>query len=231
MPGFDEYLDRVSGSGTLRVIHMVLNGIAAAAGIFLLVTGVTSLFDMYRTFGGNAMPITCAILGAIVSFVSFLGIVGSIKRSQYMFGTYSALLTLLVVAQIIVLMVIWLHPEHIEDKFSNVWENLYDNDPQTIKYIEKDLRCCGFRNPADMAVPKTCAVKKNYGFTEGCLGILEEQWHGRRKAMLWAGVAIVGAQVLALLMGAELGRRYKRAREGGYQRVPAANEGSPLLRA
>ncbi|KAJ2706414.1 hypothetical protein FB645_001559 [Coemansia sp. IMI 203386] len=231
MSGFGEYLDRLSGSGILRAIHMVINGVAAGAGIFLLVTGVTGLFDVYKTFGGMAMPLMCSVLGLLVTFVSFLGIVGSIKRNQYIFATYSALLTLLVVVQIIALLVIWLHPEHIEDRFSTAWEGLYDKDPDTIRYIEKDLKCCGFKSPTDMPVPAHCITKKHYGFTVGCLEPLEHQWHQRRTAVLWAGLAIVGAQVISLLMGAELARRYKRAREGGYHRVPERTEGSPLLRA
>ncbi|KAI7826292.1 Tetraspanin family-domain-containing protein [Kickxella alabastrina] len=229
--GFREYLDAISGSGMLRVIHMVLNGAAAAAGIFLMVTGVAGLTDMYKTFGGIAMPLTCAILGGLVTFVAFLGVIGAIKRSEYMFGTYSALLTILVAVQVIALMIVWLRPGHIEDRFSSVWEGLYDNDQDTIRSIEKDLRCCGFKSPVDMAVPANCSVKKHYGFAVGCLEPLQHQWHARRKSMLWAGAAIVSAQVLSLVMGAELARRYKRAREGGYQRVPARNEGSPLLRA
>ncbi|KAJ1725683.1 hypothetical protein LPJ53_000162 [Coemansia erecta] len=231
MAGFGEYLDRLSNSGVLRVTHMVLNGIAAGAGIFLLVIGTSGLFDVYKNFGGITLPLLSAVLGASVTFVSFLGIIGSIKRSQQVFGTYSALLTLLVIVQAIGLLVLWLHPEHIEDRFSDVWEKLYDDDQDTIRYIEKDLQCCGFKSPIDMAVPKNCSVKKHYGFVVGCLEPLQHQWHSKRHAMLWAGLAIIGAQVVSLLMGAELARRYKRAREGGYHQVPERTEGSPLLRA
>ncbi|KAJ1825795.1 hypothetical protein LPJ73_009168 [Coemansia sp. RSA 2703] len=231
MASFGEYLDHLSNSKVLRATHMVLNGVAAGAGIFLLAVGASGLFDKYKVFSGTTLPLLSATLGASVAFVSFLGIAGSIKRSQHIFGTYSALLTLLVVVQVIGLLVIWLRPEHIEDRFGQAWEKLYEDDQDTIRYIEKDLQCCGFKSPIDMAVPKNCSVKKHYGFVTGCLEPLEHQWHAKRHAMLWAGLAIVGAQVVALLMGAELARRYKRARDGGYHQVPARTEGSPLLRA
>ncbi|KAJ2006315.1 hypothetical protein GGI04_000689 [Coemansia thaxteri] len=225
---FGEYLDRIGGTSMLRIVHMVLNGIAAAAGVFLIVMGVTNLFDMFKIFGGASLPISSIVLGSLVVLITTVGIVGSIKRSQQMFGTYSGLLTLLVLVQLVVLLVLWLRPHDVEARFSDVWEGLYKNDQDTIRSIEKDLKCCGFQSPVDMAVPDNCATKKHYGFSVGCVGPLEYQWRQRRCSALWAGFTMVGAQIVALLMGAELGRRYRLAREG-YQRVPG-REGSPLLR-
>ncbi|KAJ2862466.1 hypothetical protein GGH94_004256 [Coemansia aciculifera] len=227
---FGEYLDRLGGTSVLRVIHMTMNGIAAVAGTFLVIMGTTSLLDMFKTFGGTSLPIFSIILGSLVVLISLVGIVSSIKRSQYMFGTYSGLLTLLVLFQLVVLLVIWLRPYDVESRFTDVWERLYKNDPDSIRYIEKDLKCCGFESPVDMAVPDNCATKKHYGFSTGCITPLQFQWHHRRNAALWAGFTMVGAQIIALVMGAELGRRYRDVRQG-YQRVPGRAEGSPLLRA
>ncbi|KAJ2910521.1 hypothetical protein GGI21_000792 [Coemansia aciculifera] len=227
---FGEYLDRLGGTSVLRAIHMLLNGIAATAGIFLIIMGTSSLLDMFKTFGGTSLPVTSIVLGTLVVLISLVGIVGSVKRSQYMFGTYSGLLTLLVLVQLVVLLVIWLRPYDVEARFSDVWEGLYKNDPDSIKFIEKDLKCCGFESPVDMAVPANCSVKKHYGFSDGCVGPLRFQWKQRRHALLWAGFTMVGAQIVALVMGAELGRRYRNARDG-YHRVPGHAEGSPLLRA
>ncbi|KAJ2581925.1 hypothetical protein GGH95_001820 [Coemansia sp. RSA 1836] len=227
---FGEYLDRLGGTSVLRVIHMALNGIAAVAGIFLVVVGTSSLLSMFKTFGGTSLPVSSIILGTLVVLISLVGIVSSVKRSQYMFGTYSGLLTLLVLVQLVVLLVIWLRPYDVEGRFSDVWEGLYKNDPDSLRAIEKDLKCCGFKSPVDMAVPDNCATKKHYGFSDGCVDPLRFQWRHRRSAILWAGFTMVGAQIIALVMGAELGRRYRNAREG-YHRVPGRAEGSPLLRA
>ncbi|KAJ2057255.1 hypothetical protein GGI17_005750 [Coemansia sp. S146] len=214
---FGEYLDRLGGTSVLRVIHMTMNGIAAVAGTFLIIMGTTSLLDMFKTFGGTSLPIFSIILGSLVVIISLVGIISSIKRSQYMFGTYSGLLTLLVLFQLVVLLVIWLRPYDVESRFTDVWERLYKNDPDSIRYIEKDLKCCGFESPVDMAVPDNCATKKHYGFSTGCITPLQFQWHHRRNAALWAGFTMVGAQIIALVMGAELGRRYRDVRQG-YQR-------------
>ncbi|KAJ2017443.1 hypothetical protein GGI01_002628 [Coemansia sp. RSA 376] len=226
---FGEYLDRLGGTSVLRVIHMTMNGIAAVAGTFLVIMGTTSLLDMFKTFGGKSIPIASIVLGSLVVLISLVGIVSSIKRSQYMFGTYSGLLTLLVLFQLVVLLVIWLRPYDVDSRLSDVWEKLYNNDPDSIRSIEKDLKCCGFESPVDMAVPDNCATKKHYGFSTGCLEPLKFQWHHRSSAVLWAGFTMIIAQIVALVMGAELGRRYRDVRQG-YQRVPG-REGSPLLRA
>ncbi|KAJ1801437.1 hypothetical protein LPJ59_000275 [Coemansia sp. RSA 2399] len=228
--GFNEYLDRLSGSGAMRIVHMVMNVVAATIGIFFLLIGVTGVFDTYKDFGGMALPVTSIVLGTLVTMLSVLGIVGSVKRSQRMFATYSGLLTLLVIAQLIALLVILFKPSNIEARFGSVWESLYQNDPDSIRTIEKDLKCCGFKNPVDMAVPEHCAVKKHYGFSTGCLEMLEHQWRAQRATVLWAGFSMVGAQIVSLLLGAELGRRYRNS-QNEYQRVPAGNEGSPLLHA
>ncbi|KAJ2641899.1 hypothetical protein GGF44_001917, partial [Coemansia sp. RSA 1694] len=111
---FGEYLDRLGGTSVLRVIHMALNGIAAVAGIFLVVVGTSSLLSMFKTFGGTSLPVSSIILGTLVVLISLVGIVSSVKRSQYMFGTYSGLLTLLVLVQLVVLLVIWLRPYDVE---------------------------------------------------------------------------------------------------------------------
>ncbi|KAJ2482615.1 hypothetical protein IWW56_000957 [Coemansia sp. RSA 2131] len=226
---FGEYLDQLAGNQTMRVLHMTMNGIAGVAGIFFIVTGVASLFDMYKVFGGSTVPIFYIVIGSLVALISMVGIAGSIKRSQYVFGTYSGILALLVVVQIIGLLVVWLRPFDVEDKFSNVWEKMYENDPDSIRYIEKDLKCCGFTSPVDMPVPANCSVKKKFGFVRGCLKPLEHEWRHSRHMVLWIGTAMVGAQIVALGMGAELARRYKNARQG-YQRVPGHMEGSPLIR-
>ncbi|KAJ2522781.1 hypothetical protein GGI11_001631 [Coemansia sp. RSA 2049] len=231
--GFGEYLDRLAGSGTLRVVHMVMNVVAATIGIFFVIIGVTGVFDTtYKDFGGITVPITAIVLGAVVTMISLVGIIGSIKRSQQMYAAYSGLVTLVVMAELIALLVIWLKPHDVESQFEKVWQKMYDNDPGSIKHIEKDLRCCGFKSPVDMPVPANCSVKKHYGFTTGCLDMIEHQWHAQRSTILWAGFAMVGAQIVSLLLGAELGRRYMNSRNGEYQRVqPVRNEGSPLLRA
>ncbi|KAJ2453536.1 hypothetical protein EV183_002175 [Coemansia sp. RSA 2336] len=226
---FGDYLDRMGGNETMRAVHMTMNGIAGIAGIFFIITGVTSLFDVYKVFGGATMPILHIIIGSLVAFISLLGIVGSVKRSQYIFGTYSGILTLLVIVQIIGLLILWLRPFDVEERFSDVWENLYEKDQESIRYIEHDLKCCGFASPVDMPVPANCSVKKKYGYTRGCLKPLVHEWRHSRHMILWIGFAMVLAQVVSLVMGAELGRRYKRAREG-YQRVAGRAEGSPLLR-
>ncbi|KAJ2402465.1 hypothetical protein GGI23_000695 [Coemansia sp. RSA 2559] len=228
--GFNQYLDRISGSGAMRIVHMVMNVVAATIGMFFLIIGVTGTFDRYKEFGGMALPVTSIVLGSLVTLISVLGIIGSVKRSQNMFATYSGLLTLLVLVQLIALLVIYFKPSHVEARFGNVWESLYQNDPDSIKMIEKDLKCCGFKDPVDMAIPKHCAVDKHYGFSTGCLEMLEHQWHAQRSTVLWAGFAMVGAQIVSLLLGAELGRRYRNT-QNDYQRVPARNEGSPLLHA
>ncbi|KAI9499991.1 hypothetical protein GGI25_002997 [Coemansia spiralis] len=230
--GFGEYLDRLGGAGTMRVVHVVLNIVAATLGIFFLIIGTTGAFDLYKSFGGTTVPVMSIVLGGLVTMISLVGIVGSIKRSQYMFGTYSGLLAILVIVQLIALTMIWLRPGDIEDKFGNVWEGFYENDPDTIRYIERDLKCCGFKSPVDMPVPANCSLKKHYGFTVGCLKPLAQQWRAQRRTVLWAGFGMVGAQILALVLGAELGRRYMNARHGEYQRVPGErNEASPLIRA
>ncbi|KAJ2821276.1 hypothetical protein GGI24_004261 [Coemansia furcata] len=227
MTNFDTYLDRLSGTSALRAIHMLVNGIAGAAGLFLLVTGTLGLLDKFKTFGGTLLPLLSLSLGTLVFLVSLVGIISSVKRSQRMFATYTGLLTLLVLIQLVALLVLWLRPEDVSKRFSGVWEGLYKHDPQTLKFIERDLRCCGFQSPVDMAVPGNCATKKHYGFSTGCLAPLRAEWDHRRLAALWAGMTMVGAQIVALAMGAELGRRYRDIRQG-YQRV---QEGSPLLRA
>ncbi|KAJ2615320.1 hypothetical protein H4S08_001284 [Coemansia sp. RSA 1365] len=224
-----DFLNGFNEGKWLRITHMLLNAVAATAGIFFLIAGIADLYNVYEVFGGKTLPILYILIGGLVTFISLVGIIGSAKESQYIFGTYSGLLALLVIIQIIGLMVIWLRPLDIEDKFSNVWEKLYEDDQDTIKYIEKDLKCCGFKSPVDMPVPAHCSVKKHYGFTTGCLEPLEHQWNTRRQSILWVGFAMVSAQIVALLMGAELVRRFRRTREG-YQRVPGQAEGSPLLR-
>ncbi|KAJ2532647.1 hypothetical protein EV175_007138 [Coemansia sp. RSA 1933] len=119
-----------------------------------------------------------------------------------------------------------LKPTDVEARFGSVWESTYENNPDELKSIEKDLKCCGFKSPVDMAVPAHCAVKKHYGFSTGCLELLEQQWHGQRSTVVWVGVAMVGAQIVSLLLGAELGRRYRST-----STEPRRTEESPLLRA
>ncbi|KAJ1734048.1 hypothetical protein LPJ61_001268 [Coemansia biformis] len=228
--GFREYLDRLGHSGLLRAAAMLLNTVAATAAIFLVVTGIVDRVSTYSVFGGATMPVGSIVIGAVVACVSLLGIVGSAKRSQYLCGTYAGLAAVLVVLQMIALTVLWLRPYDTEDSFARAWETLYNDDPNTIRFIERDLKCCGFRSPVDMPVPATCSIKKKYGFSTGCLGPLESAWERKRESVIWAGVVMVGAQLVTLLMGAELARRYKRSREG-YERLAGHAEDSALVGA
>ncbi|KAI8323489.1 hypothetical protein GQ54DRAFT_303274 [Martensiomyces pterosporus] len=203
--------------------------VAATIGVLLLVLGVTGLFDMFHVFGGNIIPTFAIVVGALVTVVSLVGIVGSLKQNMCLIGAHTGVLTVLVLVQAIFLVVVWLEPKDAEESFYDVWQGLYKNSPDTIRRVEKDLTCCGFRNPIDMAVPANCSINRKYGYSEGCFGALEAQWVDRRGGVLVAGITVVAVQVISLVLGAELARRFKRDQDE-YRRLSENNESAALLR-
>ncbi|KAJ2771040.1 hypothetical protein IWQ56_001758 [Coemansia nantahalensis] len=228
--GFGAYLDRLSSNGPLRAATMLLNTVAATAAIFLVVTGVVDLFSRYSAFSGTAGPVTGIVLGTVIAAVSLVGIVGPAKRSQHICGAYAGLAAVLVAVQLVALVALWLQPVDAEDSLARAWTKLYESDPATIRYVEQDLRCCGFRNPLDMPVPAHCSIKKKYGFAAGCLAPLQSAWEQRRTSIAWAGMVLVSAQLLALMLGVDLARRYKRSREG-YQQLAGSEEADSAAQA
>ncbi|KAJ2780093.1 hypothetical protein H4R18_003636 [Coemansia javaensis] len=204
--------------GVLRGLHMGLSAAAAVPALFLACVGMVDLFGLHAWFSGMTVPALLVAAGVAVSGVALLGVAGSAKRSQHLCGMYSGLAALLVGAQALGLVIMWLWPIDPEHDFYDTWRIMYDADRVTIRRIENTLQCCGFRSPVDMPVPKHCAVKT--GFTTGCLTPLATAWEWRRHAVLVAGTVAVAAQLVALLVGVEMARRYKRQRLG-YQQIPA----------
>ncbi|ORX66180.1 hypothetical protein DL89DRAFT_270371, partial [Linderina pennispora] len=181
------------------------------------------------SFTDNTFPWLAVSLGVLVVTASAIGITGCIKESKYLIGSYTGVLALLVLLQIATVIIAWLQPEGtLVDRFRNEWQHLYVNDPKMLKRLEKANMCCGFSTPADFALPTDCSVNKKFGFTQGCLQPLLNNWNRTRGCVLAAGIILVVIQMLALSVGTEMIRRYKLDDRAPSDREHNS-ETSPLL--
>ncbi|KAJ1931225.1 hypothetical protein EC988_009855, partial [Linderina pennispora] len=162
-------------------LHMALNSITGLAGLCMLALGITGLTQSFKIFTDNTFPWLAVSLGVLVVTASAIGITGCIKESKYLIGSYTGVLALLVLLQIATVIIAWLQPEGtLVDRFRNEWQHLYVNDPKMLKTLEKANMCCGFSTPADFALPTDCSVNKKFGFTQGCLQPLLNNWNRTR---------------------------------------------------
>jgi CD63 antigen len=162
------------GMSMVKYILFVFNLLCALGGVAILGVGIAFLLrigDIEKIFDDwnvQVVPILFIVIGAIIFIVAFFGCCGAIKESHCMTVTYSTFLMIMLLAQIVLAIVVFVYigdlQEAVRPVLARMWEQR-ENQRQVWDGIQRTLQCCGLNNREEWgaAIPPSCEA-----FTTGC---------------------------------------------------------------
>ncbi|KAJ1499880.1 hypothetical protein HMI56_004155, partial [Coelomomyces lativittatus] len=120
----------------------------------------------------SSLPLACIIIGLIVGLVSVAGCCGAANESRLFLRVYFALLSILILCQIIIGGIAISHKEDVEAYVKDSWQNAYTSDQTLITRVQNFMNCCGLTtvttmvvSPCNFTVP--CFSKMKESFVSG----------------------------------------------------------------
>lgn len=168
------------GMSMVKYILFVFNLLCALGGVAILGVGIAFLLrigDIEKIFDDwnvQVVPILFIVIGAIIFIVAFFGCCGAIKESHCMTVTYSTFLMIMLLAQIVLAIVVFVYigdlQEAVRPVLARMWEQR-ENQRQVWDGIQRTLQCCGLNGREDWGatIPPSCEA-----FKTGCGGAVHD---------------------------------------------------------
>lgn len=169
--------------GITRSLVIIVNLLILTLALLLIYVSLNAFEQDYELDAFNDthprlvhtyVSILCAGLGLIIAMLSLLGLIGAVKKSKGILGTYAAIILLLVSLLFITVIVTYSISastssyKDIDKSFVNstvvVYNHVDSSDMKTriIDKIQKSFACCGVNSPNDWTeyslhkIPKSC---------------------------------------------------------------------------
>jgi len=185
-------------SKCLKYLFLIVNFFFLGLGLAVLGVGVYTLKIGDVNLGpvnDIQYPIGFIILGAIVAVFAFFGCCGAWKESKFMLTMYAIVISLLLIAQIAIIVYAATYAQHDATFLSNTWGQFSDdlkNKTQTFK------NCCGFDNSTDREF-----LPCPSGATVGCKAAILDyasQYTAQSKNVIYAGGALLAVEFIGLVI-------------------------------
>jgi len=159
------------GMSMVKYILFVFNLLCALGGIAILAVGVAfflrvgDIEKVFENWNVQVVPILFMIIGAIIFIVAFFGCCGAIKESHCMTVTYSTFLMVMLIAQIVLAIIVFVYIGDLQEATRPVIRQLWGRhgEPagrQIWDGIQQTLQCCGLNNALEWGidVPNSCCA-------------------------------------------------------------------------
>jgi len=224
----------VQGGMTLvKYILFLFNLIFVVFGIVLVVFGGIAQkkaldIEPFVKESLYAAPAIMISVGVFIVILAFLGCCGAIKENHCMTITYSVLLAIIVILEIVGVGVAYAFKDKVTATLEKSMKDSiekYDDEDQISKktwdMIQHDFQCCGVNNSDDWVlrrsgkVPSSCCIDnsgedcyRTHGnlFKMGCLEKLETILKGNAVTIGGIGLAFALIELLGIIFGCCLAR-------------------------
>lgn len=151
------------GHSTIKYLLFIFNLLCSLCGIALIVIGAVSLVKLEELreisdeYNIVAPSILLIVFGSVVFVISFFGCCGAIRESYCMTSTYSFFLILLVIAQIVIAVLVFVFVGDVTTAIKKGFERVFENrdnpvNADLVNSIQQNLQCCGKRSFLDYGV-------------------------------------------------------------------------------
>ncbi|XP_078034505.1 CD63 antigen-like [Augochlora pura] len=233
----------VSGGMTcIKYLTFLFNLIFAITGIVFIAVGTVILvvYSGYNNFMDSwffAAPVFMIVIGIVVFVVSFFGCCGAVKENHCMIITFSVLLLLIFVLELVAGISGYLMQSEVrymvENRMSNTMKE-YETEANIRKswdIMHHDLQCCGMNGPPDWAqigfaentlpnscckeVPKgsKCDTNSIYVYQGGCMHSLQNAIEHNALILGGVGIGIAIIQLVGVIFACCLARSIRREYE------------------
>ncbi|XP_042859216.1 tetraspanin-3-like [Penaeus japonicus] len=180
-----------------RYALFVLNFVVFGVGVATIVLASIFLYKNHEysallASGIFTLPICILIVGICILLLGFFGCCGALKENSCMLNTYAAILLLLLVAEVVFAILLFVYTEETEaflnKSMKEVFKNYGKEDQaltNSLDAAQQELHCCGvdgyqdwslpeFYNSSDGSVAKGCCIKETIGCNMGLANASEE---------------------------------------------------------
>jgi len=148
----------------------------------------------------RTIPIFLIFIGVLVFIISFLGFFSASYENRRGLIMYSVVLSVLLLAQVIIVGIIFANPSKVDETLDTAWQQAYDYRPRILRDVENEYSCCGFKTPTDRAVPKNnpeaCMLSPNFGYETACYEQLRDAYNSN---CIYIGVSLVLIGIIQVL--------------------------------
>ncbi|XP_049540849.1 CD63 antigen-like isoform X1 [Anopheles darlingi] len=205
------------GHSTIKYLLFIFNLLCSLCGIALVVIGAVSLvkLDEIREISDEyniiAPSVLLIVFGSVVFIIAFFGCCGAIRESYCMTSTYSFFLILLVIAQIVIAVLVFVFIGDVKIAIQKGFERIFnerDNklNADLIDTIQSSLECCGKSSFLDWGInfPQSCCSSGGTApvcvpYTHGCVSRLSEFLESAGNVVAWVSIGVAVVELLGLI--------------------------------
>lgn len=156
----------------------------------------------------TTLPFGLMGLGSLLLLISITGMFGIIMQKRDVLVIHLSILFVLIVAQLLLSIYFLVSIRSVPRYLNKMWDHRYRYQIRTIRDIQHEYHCCGFRHIDDRSFPKP-QIDENgefsetcyelYGYTRPCMKILQNQAAQRLQTLGMTMMILCCVQVVALM--------------------------------
>ncbi|XP_061402422.1 23 kDa integral membrane protein-like isoform X2 [Musca vetustissima] len=223
------------GMTMVKYTLFLFNLLCSICGILLIVFGsllfsnIHTVEDFAEAVKTQQVPLTMIVLGIVILLISFFGCCGAIRESYCMSMTYSILLFVLMIGQLVLVTYMWLQKDKYLVIMGDVVEKAWQNRTRKSDYMDAlqiSMECCGRSGRDDYHFqgyyPPSCCkdvrqCNDSTAFRVGCKQAFVDFWDRNADIIKYAGLVIAAIEFAGFIFACCLAnniRNYKR--RSGY---------------
>lgn len=199
----------------MNIVFLVLGLTIIGLGAYVYNT------DVMVTVAGSAkaLPVLVIIIGALVSFISFLGCCSAKQEIRCLLYVYIVIIVVILVLEFILAVVVLTKSSKAKEVVKDGWTSLSDADRNT---WQSKLDCCGF-DTFNVTAGSVCPPTA----TKSCVSSLEDRFQSATTVLGVALLVIITYEVFSVIFSWCLIRSITSAKEATFTKVHAGTS-APL---
>lgn len=219
----------------IKYLLFLFNVLCLICGVLLIVFGallfssIHSFDDFAEALKTQQIPVTMIVLGSVIVLISFIGCCGAVRESYCLSMVYSALLFVLMVAQLALVAYIWLQKDEYLIYMGDVVEKAWQRRTQKADYMDAfqiSMECCGKDSFLDYTshgyfLPQSCCKDTRFGercgldnvYRVGCKRAFVNFWDKNSDIIKYTGLIIAAIEFVGFVFACCLAnniRNYRR---------------------
>ncbi|XP_055920657.1 23 kDa integral membrane protein-like [Eupeodes corollae] len=219
------------GISMVKYILFLFNFLCAICGILMIVAGsmlfsdISTVNELSEAIKVQQIPITLIALGCVITIIAFFGCCGALRESYCMSMTYACFLFVLMVAQLALVVYVWIYKEDYVNNMGQVVDKAWSRRTQKADYMDAlqiGFHCCGKNDYRDYTYqgffPTTCCDDKNNCnsetvYKQGCKMAFRNFWDKNSDMIKYVGLIIAAIEFVGFVFSCCLANsilNYKR---------------------
>ncbi|XP_074029720.1 CD63 antigen [Leptinotarsa decemlineata] len=230
-----------SGMSCVKYLLFAFNLLFAISGIAILTVGVIVhvVYSHYSNFvysSYQSTPLVLIGVGVVIFIITFFGCCGAVKENHCLVITYSVLLIVILMLELITGIVGYVKRSDVEmmleNKLNSTMNEYYINEDikNTWDIAQHEAECCGMNGPTDWyrvtgndSLPHTCCpdtqddgsctMKTSNHYTASCIDKLKFAFKKYGAIIGGVGIGIAALQLIGVMFACCLARSIRKEYE------------------